>query len=46
MQVSSKETAKDPGRLHIHVKVGRFWNVVTPQTDFSEKMTPLHQQKS
>ena len=41
-----KKLLKDGGRLHIHAKVGRFSNIVTPRIDFIEEMTPLMQTKT
>ena len=40
-----KKLLKDQGQLHIHAKVGRVSNAVTPRTDFTKEMTPLLRQK-
>ena len=41
----SKKLLKDSVQLQIHAKVGRFSNVVTPRTNFTERRMPQHQQK-
>ena len=36
-----KKLLRDQGQLHIHAKVSRVSNAVTPRTDFTEEMAQL-----